>query len=187
MKGRKPKYPQDVINEIAARLAAGESASALSHEMGLPRTSVLRCADSTRIPPERREENMGVARETKLIHREKLYWRAFEALLRQFIRLAPKATEKGVAVMAEALAKMKPALATSGLMQRKPKLLTSEETLMIFRSRFQQPAAQSAQVEPDEESPAGDLDGPIEGAADVVADGGGPGDSAAPDGGNSAT
>lgn len=134
MKGRKPIYPHELIAELAARVAAGESPSALAKEKGMSRSSVRRCAESARLPAEAKEQNVeasaqvGTARQ-----RERLFWTVIESYMRQAIALAPKSTPRDVASMIEAVVKLRTLMPAARTVPRLPERQKASETLMIFQ------------------------------------------------------
>jgi hypothetical protein len=135
VKGRKPKYPQEEINQVAARLAAGESPSALSKELGWPRTSILRCSDSARAPSQVTEQAKKTIKDKKATQRERLFWRFVEANLRQGIQKASEAAPKEVAAMLDSAVKLKALMTTSGGGSRGSLINFTEDTIMQF-TRF---------------------------------------------------
>lgn len=132
MKGRKPKYPQEEINRVAARLAAGESPSALSKELGWPRTSIIRCSDSARAPGHLTEQVKQNTQSRKAAQREKLFWRFVESNLRQGIKKAPTAAPKEIAAMLESAVKLKALMASSSSNVRGPSVRFADETVLRF-------------------------------------------------------
>lgn len=170
MKGRKPKYPQDEINRVAARLAAGESASAISKDLGWPRTSVLRCADSARAPGQLIEQARQNTKDKKSSQREKLFWRFVEANLRQGIKKAPSAAPKEIAAMLESAVKLKALMATSSSAARGPLVRFTDETVMRFQrfitaEKVDAPAAEAEQKPGLGEAKADALESPSDGAS----------------------
>jgi hypothetical protein len=147
VKGRKPKYPQEEINQVAARLAAGESPSALSKELGWPRTSILRCSDSARAPSQVTEQAKKTIKDKKAVQRERLFWRFVEANLRQGIQKASDAAPKEVAAMLESAVKLKALMTTSGTGNRGPLINFTDETIMQFTRFIKGEVVQSAPAE----------------------------------------
>lgn len=132
MKGRKPKYPQEEINQVAARLANGESASAISKELGWPRTSVLRCADSARTPPQAAAQMKQGIKDRNSERRERIFWRFVEANLRQGINKSASAAPKEIAAMLEAAVKLKSLMTTSVSSSRGSLINFTDETILRF-------------------------------------------------------
>lgn len=147
MKGRKPKYPSELIAELAARVAVGESPSALAKEKGMSRSSVRRCAESVRLPAEVKATNLDVAAQVGTARqREKLFWRFIESYLRQGIALAPKSAPRDVAAMLEAAVKLRILLPTARNASRLPERQKSSETLLIFQRSLSRAAEEPAQM-----------------------------------------
>ena len=140
MKGRKPKYSSELVSELAARIAAGESPSALAKEKGMSRSSVRRCAGSVRLPAEVKETNQELAAQVGTARqREKLFWRFVEAHLRQGISLAPKSAPREVASMLEAAVKLRGLMPSMRGAQRLPERQKAQETLLIFQRSLSRP------------------------------------------------
>ena len=179
MKGRKPKYPQDVINDLAARQLAGESSSALSELTGLERTTIERFKDSVRLPAEIKSKALEAASQTGTVKQsEKLFRKLVDVLLRRGIELAPELTPKDVAIMVEAAVELRKILPSSRSARSQPEMQKDEETLMILRRQFKQPAANIIEVKSGEESSGGVLGGPKGVTLESASDGepsGGPG------------
>lgn len=147
MKGRKPKYPSELVAELAARVAAGESPSALAKEKGMSRSSVRRCAGSVRLPAEVKEKNLETAAQAGTARqREKLFWRFVEAHLRQGIALAPKSAPRDVAAMLEAAVKLRALMPTARGSHRLPERQKASETLLIFQRSLSRTTEEPAQV-----------------------------------------
>ena len=139
MKGRKPKYSAELISELATRIAAGESPSALAKEKGMSRSSVRRCAQSVRLPAEVKETNQEVAAQVGTVRqRQKLFWRFVEAQLRQGIALAPKSAPREVAAMLEAAVKLRGLMPAARSSSRLPEREKAQETLLIFQRSLSQ-------------------------------------------------
>lgn len=152
MKGRKPKYSRDLVAELAARISAGESPSALAKEKGMSRSSVRRCAESARLPAEIKEQNLEEAAQVSTAkQREKLFWRFIETYLRQGIALAPKSTPRDVAGMIEAAVKLRSLMPPVRTSARLPECQKSSETLLIFQRSLSQPAENANEAEVVEE------------------------------------
>lgn len=158
MRGRKPIYSQEECLDIAQRLAAGESPSAIGRAMGkegkpIPRTSVIQCAKSARLPPALREQ---VLLQLKVKSVEKLLklWRGgVDKVLRRIEKLAPKADEKGVSLLSEALERFKAVMPSiGGGVQAKVSKVT-DETRLIFERKVGVQQVSIASVE--KESPSG--------------------------------
>ena len=108
MKGRKPIYSNELIAELAARVSAGESPSALAKEKNMSRSSVRRCAASARLPIETKEQNLEAATQIGTSRqRERLFWLFITTFLRQGIALAAKSTPRDVAGMLESAVKLR--------------------------------------------------------------------------------
>lgn len=167
MKGRKPKYPQEEINRVAARLAAGESPSALSKELGWPRTSIIRCADSARAPGQLTEQVKQNTQSRKAAQREKLFWRFVEANLRQGIKKAPSAAPKEIAAMLESAVKLKALMASSSSSARGPAVRFADETVLRFE-RFIK--GERVEVRPSSSAPEASLGGAKADALESPAD-----------------
>ena len=156
MKGRKPKYPQEEINQVAARLAAGESPSALSKELGWPRTSILRCSDSARAPSQVTEQAKKTIKDKKATQRERLFWRFVEANLRQGIQKASEAAPKEVAAMLDSAVKLKALMTTSGGGTRGSLIHFTDDTIMQFTRFIKGEVVQSAPAEQATEASLGE-------------------------------
>lgn len=187
MKGRKPKYSNELIAELAARVAAGESPSLLAKEKGMSRSSVRRCAASARLPAEVKEQGaetaiqVGTARQ-----REKLFWRFIEAYLRQGIALAPSSTPRDVASMLEAVVRLRALLPPPRAVARLPEIRKTEETLMLFRRSLSQ-AAQSPKIVDAAAEAAKDLEAAERAALETASDEGAAGNPATASEGEDAT
>lgn len=158
MKGRKPKFPSELVAEIAARVAAGESPSMLAKEKGMARSSVRRCAESVRLPAEVKEQNFETSAQVSTARqREKLFWRFIESYLRQGITLAPKSAPRDVAAMLEAAVKLRSLLPAARGASRLPEREKASETLLIFQRSLSRTAEEPAHVV-DAETVQEDLD-----------------------------
>ena len=156
MKGRKPKYSQELIAELAARVAAGESPSALAKEKAMSRSSVRRCAESARLPTEIKEQNLEDAAQVSTARqREKLFWRFIEAYMRQGIALAPKSTPRDVAGMIEAAVKLRSLMPPARISARLPDRQKASETLVIFQRSLAGVAENAKVAEVVEDAPEG--------------------------------
>lgn len=161
MKGRKPKYPQEIINELAARQAAGESASALSAQTGIPRSSIIRCRDSARLPAEIKSKAQAISSQAGTAKQvEKLYWKLVDALLRRGIDISPEFDPKDLAVMFEAAVKLKAVLPSPRSSRTLPEIQKAEETLMIFKRHRKLAGVENVEAKPAEASAERDLGGP---------------------------
>ncbi|MCX5786069.1 MAG: hypothetical protein NTX59_10300 [Elusimicrobia bacterium] len=178
MKGRKPKYSQEETNEIVARLAAGESPSALSTEFNRPRTSILRCADSARAPGQITEQAKRTIKDKKATQRERLFWRFVEANLRQGIQKATQAAPKEVAAMLESAVKLKALMTTSVTGSRGSLIQFTDETILRFGRFIKGEVVPIASVEQGQEANLG------EGKADALETDPGEGTSVPPEGTN---
>jgi hypothetical protein len=187
VKGRKPIYPHELIAELAARVAAGESPSALAKEKGMSRSSVRRCAESARLPAEAKEQNVeasaqvGTARQ-----RERLFWMVIESYMRQAIALAPKSTPRDVASMLEAVVKLRALMPAARTVPRLPERQKASETLLIFQRSLSQVVESPKIVEVTVE-PVGDLSKADRTASKTACEEGGTADQAPPSEGNDAT
>jgi len=132
MRGRKPKYPQEEIDKVSARLAAGESPSALAKELGWPRTSIIRCSDSARAPSEVTAQARQNIKDKKATQRERLFWRFIEENLRQGIAKASQAAPKEIAAMLESAVKLKALMTSSGSAARAATVQFTDETILKF-------------------------------------------------------
>ena len=132
MRGRKPIYSQEECLDIAQRLASGESPSAISHATGKPRTSVIQCAKSARLPLALREQVLLQLKAKDAEKIFKLWGGGVDKVLRQIAKLAPKADTKGVALLAEALVKIKSVLPSGGGSAQGKITRVTDETRMIF-------------------------------------------------------
>lgn len=157
MKGRKPKYDQREIAEVAARLSSGESASAIAAEKGWPRTSVLRCADSARVPAVVKEKAHQTVRDRKASQRERLFWRFVETYLRQGIKKASQAMPKEIAVNLETAVKLRTLMASSSVASRGTLIQYTDETIVKFE-RFIK--GERVEIPPAEAGPEANLGGP---------------------------
>ena len=156
MKGRKPKYSQELIAELAARVAAGESPSALAKEKGMSRSSIRRCAESARLPALIKEQNLEEAAQVGTARlREKLFWRFIETYMRQGIELAPKSTPRDVAGMIEAAVKLRSLMPLTKTSVRLPERQRASETLLIFQRSLSQVVDSAKVAEVMEASPEG--------------------------------
>ncbi|MBI4248570.1 MAG: hypothetical protein HY611_03620 [Elusimicrobia bacterium] len=139
MKGRKPIYPPELIAELAARVAAGESPSALAKEKNMSRSSVRRCAESARLPAEAKEQNLEEATQVSTARqRERLFWRFVETFLRQGIALASKSTPRDVSGMLESAVKLRSLMPPARATARLPERQKASETLLIFQRSLSQ-------------------------------------------------
>ena len=139
MKGRKPIYSNELIAELAARVSAGESPSALAKEKNMSRSSVRRCAASARLPIESREQNLESATQVGTVRqRERLFWRFIEVYLHQGISLAPKSTPRDVAGMLESIVKLRALMPPARAAARLPERQKASETLLIFQRSLSQ-------------------------------------------------
>lgn len=158
MRGRKPIYSQEECLDIAQRLAAGESPSAIGRAMGkdgkpIPRTSVLQCAKSARLPPALREQVLLQLKAKNVEKLLSLWGDGVDAVLRRIKKLAPKADEKGVSLLSEALERFKSIMPTvGGGVQAKISKVT-DETRLIFERKVGVQQVSIASVE--KESPSG--------------------------------
>lgn len=170
MKGRKPKYPQETINDLAARQAAGESAAALSAETGIPRTSVIRCRDSARVPAEATEVNVELARSIGAVTRERLYWRAVDGVLRRIVNIAPKLSDKAVPAVLESLAKIRPLVSSARPARATPEIRKTEETVMILQRHFERDDSKTIEAAAAENPSSGVLGGSKGDASESTSD-----------------
>ena len=139
MRGRKPKYQPELVAELAARVAAGESPSALASEKGMSRSSIRRCAASARLPAEAKEQNLDEAAQVGTARqRERLFWRFIEVYLRQGIALAPGSTPRDVAGMLESVVKLRALMPPARTSARLPERQKASETLLIFQRSLTQ-------------------------------------------------
>ena len=168
MKGRKPKYPQEEINRVAARLAAGERPSALSKELGWPRTSIIRCADSARTPGHLSEQVKQNTTDKKSAQREQLFWRFVVANLRQGVKKAASAAPKELAAMLDSAVKLRALMASSSSGARAPVVRFADETIMRFE-RFIK--AERVEARPDFSGQAASLGGAKADALESPAEG----------------
>jgi len=175
MKGRKPKYDQKEISEVAARLASGESPSAIAAEKGWPRTSVLRCADSVRVPAVVKDKAHQAVRDRKSSQRERLFWRFVEAYLRQGIKKAPQAMPKEVAVNLETAVKLRALMTSSSGASRGTLIHYTDETIVKFERFIKGEKVEIPAAEPGPES---NLGGPKGDALESGSDGAPGGESA---------
>lgn len=158
MKGRKPKYSSELVSELAARIAAGESPSALAKEKGMSRSSVRRCAGSVRLPAEVKEKNLETATQVGTARqREKLFWKFIESYLRQGIALAPKSAPREVAGMLEAAVKLRALMPAARSASRLPERQKASETLLIFQRSLSKAVEDAKTVEVVEAPPENQL------------------------------
>lgn len=132
MRGRKPIYSQEECLDIAQRLASGESPSAISHATGKPRTSVIQCAKSARLPLALREQVLLQLKAKDAEKIFKLWGGGVDKVLRQIAKLAPKADAKGASLLAEALVKIKSVLPSGASSAQGKMTRITDETRMIF-------------------------------------------------------
>jgi len=174
MKGRKPKYDQKEIAEVAARLASGESASAIAMEKGWPRTSILRCADSVRVPAVVKEKAHQAVRDRKASKRERLFWRFVEAYLRQGIQKASQSAPKEIAVMLEASVKLRSLMTSSSTGSKGAMIHYTDETIVRFE-RFIK--GEKVEIPSAESDPVANLGGTKGDAIEAATDGAPPSDA----------
>lgn len=173
LKGRKPKYDQKEIAEVAARLASGESASAIASEKGWPRTSVLRCADSVRVPAVVKEKAHQAVRDRKASRRERLFWRFVEAYMRQGIQKASHSVPKEIATMLEASVKLRSLMTSSSTTSRGSLIHYTDETIVRFE-RFIK--GEKVVIPAVDAGPISNLGGPKGDAIEAATDGAPPGE-----------
>lgn len=136
MRGRKPIYSQEERLDIAQRLASGESPSAIAHATGKPRTSVIQCAKSARLPAALREQVL-LQLKAKNAHKLlKLWGGGVEKVLRRIAQLAPKANEKGIHLMGQTLAAIKSVLPSAAGGGQGRITRVTDETRMIFERKM---------------------------------------------------
>ncbi|MBI4376694.1 MAG: hypothetical protein HY549_09625 [Elusimicrobia bacterium] len=187
MKGRKPKYSNELIAELAARVSAGESPSALAKEKSMSRSSVRRCAESARLPTESKEQNLEAATQVGTARqREKLFWAFVTVYLHQGIALAPKSTPRDVAGMIEAAVKLRSLMPPSRSSPRLPERQKASETLLIFQRSLSQ-VVESANVVEVAEVPPKSLSEANRTASKTASEEGGIADQAPQSEGNDAT
>ena len=180
MRGRKPIYSQEECLDIAQRLASGESPSAISHATGKPRTSVIQCAKSARLPLALREQVLLQLKAKDAEKIFKLWGGGVDKVLRQIAKLAPKADTKGVALLAEALVKIKSVLPSGGSSAQGKMTRVTDETRMIFERTVgvQQVSVAASEAEAPKDLGGSNPDDPEAGSSAAAPGESGPEDAA---------
>lgn len=136
MRGRKPIYSQEECLDIAQRLASGESPSAIAHATGKPRTSVIQCAKSARLPAGLREQvilQLKAKNTQKLL---KLWGGGIEKVLRRIEKVAPQADAKELSLIGQTLVAIKSVLPSSTTGGQGRITRVTDETRMIFERKM---------------------------------------------------
>lgn len=147
MRGRKPIYSQEECLDIAQRLASGESPSAISHATGKPRTSVIQCAKSARLPTALREQVLLQLKAKNAQRLFKLWGGGVEKVLRQIAKLAPKADAKELSLIGQTLVAIKSVLPSSAAGGQGRITRVTDETRMIFERKMGVQEVVAAEVE----------------------------------------
>jgi len=132
MRGRKPIYAVEECAEVAQRLAAGESPTAIAKNKGWPRTSVIQCSKSARLPANVAEHLIMQTKTRKTEKAMRLWGEDVEKALRRIGKLIPKADEKGISALVESLVDLKSALPSSGSGGKARLSKAADETCLIF-------------------------------------------------------
>lgn len=151
MRGRKPIYSQEECLDIAQRLAGGESPSAIAHATGKPRTSVIQCAKSARLPAALREQVMLQLKAKNAQRLFKLWGGGVEKVLRRIEKIAPEADAKELSLIGQTLVAIKSVLPSSGSGSQSRITRVTDETRMIFERKMgvqEVVAAEAAQEAP---------------------------------------
>ncbi|MEK6536407.1 MAG: hypothetical protein AABZ63_02840 [Actinomycetota bacterium] len=132
MRGRKPIYAVEECAEVAQRLAAGESPTAIAKSKGWPRTSVIQCSKSARLPANV-AENLLVQTKTRKTEKVLRLWgEDVEKALERIGELIPKADAKGISALVESLVELKSTLPSGGSGGKARLSKAADETCLIF-------------------------------------------------------
>ncbi len=118
--------------EVAQRLAAGESPTAIAKAKGWPRTSVIQCSKSARLPANVQEHLLQHNKTKKVQRVLRLWGEDVEKALERIGELIPKAEAKALSALVEALVELKSTLPSGGSGGKARLSKAADETCLIF-------------------------------------------------------
>lgn len=125
-------YSVEECAEVAQRLAAGESPTAIAKAKGWPRTSVIQCSKSARLPANV-QERLLQHNKTKNVQRVLRLWgEDVEKALERIGELIPKAEAKALSALVASLVELKSTLPSSGSGGKARLSKAADETCLIF-------------------------------------------------------
>jgi len=118
--------------EVAQRLAAGESPTAIAKAKGWPRTSVIQCSKSARLPANVQERLLQHNKTRKVQRVLRLWGEDVEKALERIGELIPKAEAKALSALVASLVELKSTLPSGGSGGKARLSKAADETCLIF-------------------------------------------------------